>query len=90
MIGEVQREMVTFRGKAYWILLTGLPFWLQLFTGSHHKGGSYDVVCYSCRSEPVKLKIVSLIGTVQMHFINTLTAGPPSGMCLSAYISLAC
>ena len=57
---------------------------------SHHKGGSYDVVFYSCWSEPVKLEIVSLTGTVQMHFINTLTAGLPGDMRLSAYISLAC
>lgn len=28
MGGEVQREM----GKEYWVLPTGLPFWLWLFT----------------------------------------------------------
>lgn len=48
------------------------------------------VACYSCWSEPVKLKIVSLTRMVQRHFINTLAAGFPGDMRLSACISLAC
>lgn len=56
---EVQRQLVTFRGKVlditHWLTFLVVAIYSRQVL-SHNKGGSYDVAYYSCSSEPVKLK----------------------------------